>query len=188
MKQRIICILIFLFAVLPYRIDAGGATLGQKYPYSILTNDYGILNEMDLNTHKDGTNPPPFLPKEGFGYIYWQCFPRDYLSINLEDLGYSSEDIGWNENYGDLKITVSNKTGTSHEYVMRRSWTVSGYEKRFDLWIKLMKGEKYVCLAGRFINRKDKVEHGKKHHIYSWVFEKLKTKKGCDSYFDDECY
>lgn len=51
-----------------------------------------------------------------------------------------------------------------------------------------MKNEKYVCLEGGFLNHRDRVINGKKQEIYSWEFEKIKTKKGCDSYFEGECY
>ncbi len=186
MNNKIIPVLILLF--FPFIAFAINAVTKQKYPYSVLTNDYGILNEIDLDSYKDGVKPPSSLPKEGFGYIYWQCFPRDAVSINLEDMGYSSEDIGRNENDGDIKITVIRRSGVFHEYVMRRMWPVSGYEKKFNLWIKLMKNEKSVCLAGSFVHREDRVVSGKKQRIYLWVFDKIKTKKGCDSYFEDGCH
>lgn len=179
-------LILFLACFLSYKTDAINHTCKQKYPYTVLTNDYGILKEEDLNSLRDGVRPPPFLPKKGYGYIYWQCFPRDNISIDLKDMGYSSKDIGGDENYSNLKITVSNGSGTYHEYTMRRVWPTSTYEKSFNLWIKLMKGEKYVCLAGNFIDSEDRTLHGQKQKIYSWVFDKVKTKKGSDSYFGGE--
>ncbi len=71
-----------------------------------------------------------------------------------------------------------------HNYEMRASWTITGYQKRFNKWLKLMEGEKYVCLAGHFVDLEKKVRNGKTWITYGWIFEKLKTKKGCDSYFD----
>lgn len=155
----------------------------EKYPYTVLTNDYGILKEKDLDSLRDGVRPPPFLPKKGCCYIYWQCFPRDKISIDLKDMGYSSKDIGGDENYSNLKITVSKGSGTFHEYTMRRVWPTSTYEENFNLWIKLMKDEKYVCLSGTFIDSEERILQGQKQKIYSWIFDKMKTKKGCDSYF-----
>ena len=184
MRKPVIFILMLLF-VLSYKANAININIKQKYPYSVLTEDYGILNEADLDT--DGIKPPSFLPKEGFGYVYWQCFSRDGILIDLKDMGYSSEDIGQKENYSDLKITVSNKPGVYHEYTMRRVLPTTAYEARFKSWIKLMKGEKYVCLAGNFVNRADRIQNGKKQQIYSWIFEKMKTTTGCDSYFEGEC-
>ncbi len=183
MKRRIIIFTLILIFSNQYRADALNAAARQKYPYELLTDDYEILKEEDLNTYKEGVRPAPFSPKEGFGYIYWQCFPRDHVSINLEEMGYSSEDIGWHENYSNLKITAYSKPGVFHDYIMRRPWPVTIYEKRFNLWIKLMKGEQYVCLAGSFIKHEEVIKNGAKQQLYLWEFDKIKTKKGSDSYF-----
>lgn len=155
----------------------------KKYPYSVLTNDYGILNEKDLDTLKLGVKPPTFLPEEGHSFLYWQCFPRDRISISLKDMGYTSEDIGGKENYSALKIMVSNDSNAYHEYSMRRVWATSTYADRFNLWLKLMRNEKYVCLLGDFVYRK-KIKGAITQY---WIFEKIKTKKGCDSYFAGDC-
>jgi hypothetical protein len=176
-----------LVLTIPHRANAIDPIVKQKYPYSVLTDDHGIITELDFASYVGVVNPAPFFPKEGFGYIYWQCFLRENVSINLEEMGYSSEDIGWNENYSSLKITAYSEPNVFHEYTMRRPWPVSAYEKKFNLWIKLMKGEKYVCFAGDFIGREDKVNHGTKQRVYSWEFDKIKTKKGCDSYFTGDC-
>lgn len=180
MCNRAICILI-LWIICPYSFAAISADEQKKYPSSLLTNDYGILNEKDLDTYKKGVRPPPFLPKGGNGYIYWQCFPRDSISISLKDMGYSSEDIGWEENYSDLRILISDESSGYHEYSIRKVWPTSAYEYRFKLWLKLMKNQKYVCLAGNFVNREEKANSV----ITRWIFEKIKTKKGCDSYFKE---
>ncbi len=65
---------------------------------------------------------------------------------------------------------------------MRARWSVADFEKRFNKWRKIMKGEKYVCLAGDFVNFEHKKENGIERDVYNWIFEKIKTKKGCDSY------
>lgn len=44
-------------------------------------------------------------------------------------MGYTSKDIGGEENYSDLKITVSNKLGVYHEYTMRRVWPTNDMRK-----------------------------------------------------------
>lgn len=178
MCKRVISILILLI-IYSGNLAAITAAEQKKYPTSLLTNHYGLLNEKDLDTYKEGVRPPPFLPEGGNGYIYWQCFPRDRISISLKDMGYSSEDIGWEENYSDLRIMISDESSGYHEYSMRRVWPTSTYEERFKLWLKLMKGQKYVCLSGNFVNREEKANGV----ITRWIFEKIKTKKGCDSYF-----
>ena len=59
--------------------------------------------------------------------------------------------------------------------------TVTDFEKIFNKWRKIMKDEKYVCLAGSFMFREHKMEDNKERENYQWVFEAIKTKKGCDS-------
>lgn len=181
---------IFIFILLldiSYKAFAIDNSIRQKYPNVLLTDDYGILNENDLASYTWSVKPAPFSIKEGLEYNYWQCFPRDHISITLEDKGYSASEIGGDENYGDLMIRVWLDNGISHRYYMRRAWPVSGYGDMFSDWQKFMKNEKYVCLAGRFSSYKETKRNGKTWKKYSWVYEKLKTKKGCDSFFAGQC-
>lgn len=157
-----------------------------KYPYPLLTKDYNILSENDLAAYTWGMKQRPFTEKEDSGgYNYWQCFPREMISINLEDMGYSSENFGWKDTLADLKIEVWIKPGVVHRYFMRAVRLVNDYENRFHKWHKLMKGEKYVCLAGSFGRREQKTENGKELSVYSWTFDKIKTNKGCNAYWND---
>lgn len=183
MKQQIIFTLLLLL-IFPYQANAISLSVKQKYPYVLLTDDHGILNEKDLKFCGMDIKPRPFSPKDSLAQVYWQCFPREDVAIFLEDFGYSAPDIGGEENYGYLSITV-HKLGENvfHQYGMRRAFAVDGYEEQFNLWRKLMKKQKYVCLAGSFISKDEKIVDGKKQYIYAWTFEKIKTKKGHDSYF-----
>ncbi len=165
----------------------------QKYPYSLLTDDYGILSENDLGEFAWGLKPKKFTSEEGTTgpYNYWQCFPRKHVMVTLSDTGHSSDELGWKKNVAYLQIDVlpdqdlkSKEDYIKHNYEMRANWTITGYQKRFNKWLKLMKDEKYVCLGGHFVDLEKKVLDGKTWITYGWIFEKLKTKKGCDSYFD----
>jgi len=49
-----------------------------------------------------------------------------------------------------------------------------------------MKHQKFVCLAGTYSYREEVIREKKKYITYIWRFEKIKTKKGCDSYFEDK--
>ena len=184
MKQKIFIALAILL-IISLNANAISLAIKKKYPYPLLTDDYGILNENDIAAYTWGLKPRPFNPDKISGqYTYWQCFPRDHIYLTLEDEGSSSEDFGWRDNVGNLEINVWITPTLVHRYDMRTKWTVSDYQKRFNKWRELMKNEKYVCLAGSSVLREKKIEDGKTKEIYSWVFEKIKTKKGCDSYFD----
>jgi hypothetical protein len=179
-------ILLLVFSFKAWGIDE---SIRQRYPNVLLTNDYGILNENDLVSRPWEGKPIPFSisAKKGHPYIYWQCFPRENISITLKDKGYSGSEIGGDDNFGDLTIEVILDHGISHEYQMRRPWSVSGYAERFKYWQRFMKNEKYVCLAGSSGFLEETKGKNVKRQRYSWIYEKLKTKKGCDSFFAGQC-
>ena len=95
--------------------------------------------------------PPPFrvAVKNESSYLYWQCFPREEITIILEDKGFATEDIGLEKNCGGITIKAW-LDGITHVYFMRRYEGIDTVEKIFNLWQRLMKNEKYVCLAGRY--------------------------------------
>ena len=144
-------LVIFLFPLTAQALSAG---LKQKYPFAVLTDDYGILNEIDLDSELDGVKHPPLFSTKTKGYIYWQCFPRDSVTVSLEDLGDSPEDdpesdVKYNgENDAKLTITAQGKRGILHKYVMWSNFPISQTEDRFNGYLKLMHGEKNICIAG----------------------------------------
>lgn len=158
-----------------------------KYRHVLLTQDYDILNENDLAAYAWNDNPPPFSEKKAKDYNYWQCFPRENVTITLIDKGFSAEEIGGVENYGDLFIKTWSENGVLHEYSMRRLQEISEQQKIFTKWQNLMAGEKYVCLAGLSGGSEKSIRDGKKNVTYFWTFDKIKTKKGCDSFFLKQC-
>lgn len=158
----------------------------QKY-HSLLTEDYNILNKKDLIYAFKGMPPRPFSLENSGAYQYWRCFPRENISITLEDMGYSSEDFGWKDTLADLEISGMVKPGVFHEYGMRSVWPVKDLQKLFNSWRRLMKGEKYVCLAGHFVNYSEPSDYGIKRKVYGWIFDRLKTKKGCVAYLNSNC-
>jgi len=50
-----------------------------------------------------------------------------------------------------------------------------------------MKDPQFVCIGGYFVRANEKISNGKKISEQLWVFENLKTKRGCDSYFSGWC-
>ena len=170
------------------KILAISANINKEYLYTLLTEDYGILSDNDLAAYTWGKLPRPFDGKMSAAYHYCQCFPRTNISMTLEDFGHSSEDIGWKDTYSDISILVYSKPDVFHKYTMHHIFQFSLNQRIFNLWHKLMKGEKYVCLAGSFDKIEQKIQNGEAQEIYSWTFDKIKTKKDCDSYFDGGCH
>ena len=192
MKQ--ISLLIIGICLFPLTVNALNVNLKQKYPNTVLTNDYGILNEIDLNSHLDGVKYPPKFSKKSNPYIYWQCFPRDSVTVSLEDVGYSPEDddesdVKYNgENKATLTITGGGKGHVFHQYIVRGRLPITPTEERFIQYLKIMQGELYVCLAGSYMEKETRIIQGKMQQVNEWAFEKMKTGKGCEAYHTNGCH
>lgn len=167
----------------PLTANSLNSELKEKYPYTLLTDDYGILNEKDLS-HHPGFFPPTKFPEGKLFSLYWQCFPRTKVSISLRDIGYSSYNI--DDNDSELTIEAYTSLGT-HLYGMRRNIAVRGNIKAFNEYQQIMRGQKYICFQGTYYFYKDSITNGKKHRTFFWTFEKMKTNKGCESYFQGQC-
>lgn len=197
MKQTIYFIMLGLL-LFPFTAQALSAGLKQKYPYAVLTDDYGILNEIDLDSELDGVKHPPLFSTKNKGHIYWQCFPRDSVTISLEDLGYSQEDdpgsyVTYNgENNANVTITAKSKDGIFHKYMMWTNFPISLTADRFNSYLKLMHGEKHICIAGSYLEKeaiiiKREIEDTRQK-IYYWGLVKVKTTKGCEAYYRNGCH
>lgn len=182
MHKAIIFSIFFICTAMMLNTYANPVLIPEKYKIYLLTNNYEILNQNDFKKYNTNLKPRFFTAEKPSGaYIYWQCFPRDHIAIILKDTGFSSDDFGWKDNIADLKIIITAKPKVIHEYNIRKRMTVTDFERIFNKWRAIMKNEKYVCLAGSFISREQTTLHNKNIEKSRWVFEALKTKKGCDS-------
>lgn len=185
MEQRI-SLLVLGICLFPLALNALNVDLKQKYPNTVLTDDYGILNKTDLDSHLDGVKHPPEFSKRNSVFIYWQCFPRNSIRVSLQDLGYSPEDddesdIKYNgENEASLSISVLSKNHIIHEYIVWGRLPITLAKKRFNEYLKLLQNEPYVCLAGSYTDNQSPRNE--------WAFIKMKTRKGCVAYHKNGCH
>lgn len=150
---------------------------------NVLNEDHNILFHNHYHFNLEKLRKVQKQPQQISPTIYWQCFARKDTSVELTDLGYSEDLENKKENYSLIKISATDQNNNTHRYIMRRAWPIDGYQQYFNEWLSLMKSQKYVCLAGSFI---DKEKENNNHIVYYWQFEKIKTKKGCSSYFEDK--
>ncbi len=150
---------------------ARAENLQHKYPDLVLSDDYGILDESDIIYD---------IHKLGRGAAIWQCF-----SINEVRYSYSTfVDV---DPTGDTKevntfcdFTFSTKKREIQSFYYDRSARdIYSCRKRNKKWKKITTGQSHVCLSGSF-RRVD----GKRE---TWFWNKTKTKKGCDSLFEEYC-
>ncbi len=165
MRATIVSLLIGLIVIQAAPLVYATNRFAEKYPYGLLTDDFGILNERDLERNTEGRLPEPFDSTQLSSYAYWQCFPTQQVTLIC--------DRGW------FEITARDH-GISHEYlpphIIGQKDCVGRYQKN---WRRLTRHQPYVCLSGPYTS------FLKKEKKALWAFEKFKTKKGCFCYFED---
>ncbi len=165
-------LIIGLFAPFTVNAEVPSAHLGARFPYGLLGDDFGLLAACIAT-------PEPFSP-DSTEYPYWQCFSVQEASFECDSTGYD----GSEKSVMAIMAIVARKNGEEHEYLSRRAIPMKGCRAHESEWKKLTARRKHVCLSGALI-RIETTTEGKS--VGHWIFEALKTDKGCDSYFAGGC-
>ncbi len=174
--------LLFLL-IMPLKLLAITPEALKKHPYQLLTNDYGILNEANLKRYTYEVNVEPFTGKFN-GLDYWQCYPTKNVTVWYEK---ETDDPYEKTERGDAHITVSITSTIIYDYVPRRSFSSDYAKEKVSTWKHLIKNQQYTCIGGIYVSTHRKIKDGQEVTEHGWIFENLKTKKGCDSYFSRWC-
>ncbi len=181
--MRHFLILLVWAIIVPHSSALGQTThtdrLRGHYPYGLLGDDFGILNEDDLAINTCDVWVVPFSPRS-MAYPYWQCFQTLDTSISCEVMEYDQDEKSV---LALLSFSASRK-GETHEYLTRRAMHLSDCKSFEGDWKRIAKNETHVCLSGPYGGIIEEINGIKK---VSWVFDKFKTKKGCVSYFANHC-
>ncbi len=172
-----------IFLQLPSQLLAITPESLKKYPYQLLTNDYGILNEANLKRYTYEVNTEPFTGKFN-GLDYWRCYKTKNVTVWYEKGYYDSDE---KITHGSPYIRIKTNSTTTYDYVLRRAFSLNYAKNKVKKWQQLMKNQQFVCIGGIFVEKNIKIEDRKQITNYLWGFENLKTKKGCDSYFSGWC-
>jgi len=155
-------------------------TLTEKYPHRILTPDYEILNQDDMAYEVWLRETPPYNPSgNDYAARYWQCVPVNDVSI---------QDNIWEDSgqlMCELEFQFVRKPNGWQAYGGRRALPYEACEHFIHEWQRITHKQKYVCFNGEGGTFDKNVELGRE---CGWVWTKIKTKKGCFSYFGGECY
>lgn len=161
---------------------ASMSTSRKKKSPVLLTSDYGVLDENDFESAaKDRVKPvPSYSPNSS--YLYWQCFPRQQVALRCRS--WEGEEPRSFLGEADIVVETENER---HEYGFRRAFDLRVCEDHLKVWQKLSTKAQAVCLLGEPAGFEKKSFGGKTVSIKGWVWDRLKTKKGCDSYFEGDC-
>ncbi len=176
-------LILVIFLLLPLQGFSLAPAILKKYPYQLITNDYGILNEKNLKRYVHGIIPEPFKWKIT-GFDYWQCFQAKKVSVWHDKGVYDSYDKVVRS---DPHIRIQVTPTVIHVYEPRRNFSLNYAKEKITAWNRLMTNEKYVCIGGAFTGTHKNYVNGKEIIEHGWIYENLKTNKGCDSYFSGWC-
>lgn len=161
-------------------------SLRTKYPQKILTAEYEILSEKDIL--KDWRE----FEKEPVGMKLredvWQCFPMREVGFNY--LIWKDSDLMGSEKVEvtlcDFEFQVRDQKIWS-DYWGRRGLPLEFCKSMQARWIELTRHEEFVCLSGFLVDKVRTMERGRKRAITLWTWNKFQTRKGCFSYFENDC-
>ncbi len=156
------------------------AAFTRDHPFGLLGEDFGILNENDLMVNECMAEPELFS-SDVMSFSYWQCFATKDVTYLCDHGG--TQDL--KEGIEALIVLEVAGKKNSHEYIARRPWDLKSCERFGREFRRLTRNTAHICISGSLIDDHEIDGQGVKHT--SWVFDKFKTKKGCDSYFEGDC-
>ena len=111
----------------------------------LLTDDFGVLNRLDLKINSCIAEPTPFSQKNSASsYPYWQCFETKQSSLNCEPGDYDPVE----KSLMSILILSEEKDRELHEYISRRPMALESCRLFERDWQKFLHDEKYVCISG----------------------------------------
>ena len=149
-----------------------------KYPYSLIGEDFGILNEADLAANTCDVRSRPF--SFGSSSLYWRCFESNAVTFSCDSSGIADPTDGV---MGLIVLEASGKDGR-HEYLARRPWSIADCREFGRSFVSSTKHTRHICISGSSPKRNT---DSRNIQTTIWIFEKYKTSKGCKSYFEGDC-
>lgn len=155
--------------------------LQKKFPLGLMTPSYGVLAEEDLLYYSRIGSPAPF-DSAGGNFSVWVCAETHRFKFVCRDFG-KSDLPGDTEHNGEFSFNVELDNMT-YRFYPRRAYEIDFCKEILNDWKKLAKNEPYLCAAGGPIDS-GVSEDGKKFR--GVVYEKIKSKHRCISWFPNEC-
>ncbi len=139
----------------------------------VVDPNYGILS--DFKTTKSERSP-----------LEWRCFPIKDMEVKYRTWR-DADSMGAYDvivTMCDFEIYVISKS-ISHVYHGRRGKPVIYCDEFKAAWNKLTQGEEHICMDGETLTKGEPEEDQDSKKMYvSWTWDKIKTKKGCYSFWN----
>ena len=156
---------------------------GKKYSDRLLTPGYGIVTDDDLAYDAGRRGFKPYDPHGSPGGLYWQCYPIKIVKPKYRywDDNDEMDKKGKPDKLCDLEIHVKNGSDLQ-VYGSRRALGASYCDDFKKNWARVTKKQKIICMDGETGFATQDEELGK---YRLWTWDKIKSKKGCFSYFGE---
>ena len=183
MRKVTLALLISAICSIPNLAVASASTehlrrLNAKYPYGLLGEDFDLLTDRDLIANTCQVDPAPFPSSANFPY--WQCFHTKNVKLECDPEG-GIHDPGKPQQVL-IVLEIHDELG-HQEYLSRRYIDLDDCISYRKEWRKLTRHQSHVCISGSYIH--DELKSGE--NVRYWIFDKYKTRAGCDSYFAGAC-
>lgn len=152
--------------------------LQRQFPYGMVTDDYGILSKEDLQHYAADGYPHP-LGGEVAHFGYWICAPVKQVTFRCRDFGKEIT----NEHNGEAEILIQT-TSADYHFGGRHAFPIEGCHYKANLWKKMVAKQSHVCVSGEQAGAAEKIND---KLTYGFIYDRIKTQKACDSWFDDGC-
>ncbi len=178
--QEILTGTLLLFSLFQAPIIAYGgvasehlAELKSKYPYGLLSDDYGVLKVEDLALNACHIKPESFVPGALNPYEYWICFESKKIFVACEDQNFSNED----GRVGRVEVEARAHQ-IVYQFIESRPWAIRACRNFVRRLKNLVQGTSHVCISASYIGKEERNERGQMERI--GIFNRIKTHRGCE--------
>lgn len=164
---------IFLLMTLFFNLSARADSIRNEHSKRLLTKDYGILSDSDFKDAK-------ISPAE------WQCFSRKQVSVTFHRWIDTNPDTHRSVKMCDFEIW-NKSTRPLQSYGLRRAKPDDYCVEFKQVWNKITKNAKYICIQGEPMAAATEMVDGKHLIVKGWIWNRIKSKNDCYDYFDGNC-
>ncbi len=134
----------------------------------LLTDDYGIVNQEDLDRNKKEARPVPFSPDGVNSFAYWQCLKPEKYYLSCQAYHVEEGVLG-----GMTFWILSN--GKKYSFGTPKNYEIEACQANIKEIQEIMLNQEVVCVSGKYVD----MNNGES----SWIIYNVKSKKGMWSLF-----
>ncbi len=164
---------LFILIILFISLINFSRVFGFSSSYALLTEDFGVLNEQDFIL-KEGEAPPGPIIGNYSAFKVWQCFSTENAEYHISCNDYTEPNL----------VVIS--SDQLHDFYFRRRF--EDYEDCLEVitqWKKLITSEDAFCVKGYFSGT-ETIPNSEEKKFF-WTIDRIKSSKGCWSYFWGGC-